>query len=254
MVNNKQFAFTLAEVLITLSIVGIVAALTIPALIASVDKQQYVSAFKENYAILNQAFAKYAVDKGCSDIACTGLFSNAVSAIPNIWQDFVSDTLKVSKDCGISTNQDCFPDYEYDLSNISSIPVNSDNTVYKVLLSNGASVSFGNQNTNCNNFTSLSPSETLYYLCGIIILDVNGRKGPNKFGRDCFFSLAITKYHGVTPYIGSHSYDQLAGGFGWSYWKTASSIDDKCDPSVSGTNNGRACAARVIDEGWQMNY
>ena len=38
--NKKKTAFTLAEVLITLGIIGIVAAMTLPTLIASYNKQE----------------------------------------------------------------------------------------------------------------------------------------------------------------------------------------------------------------------
>ena len=51
---NKK-AFTLAEVLITLTIIGIIAALTIPNLMQKWQDQHTVSAVKEAYAILNNA-------------------------------------------------------------------------------------------------------------------------------------------------------------------------------------------------------
>ena len=43
----KKLGFTLAEVLITLTIIGIVAAITIPALMHSMDKTHYISAIKK---------------------------------------------------------------------------------------------------------------------------------------------------------------------------------------------------------------
>lgn len=51
----KCKAFTLAEVLITLGIIGIVAALTIPTLIANTKSQQFRSQFKKTLSTLNQA-------------------------------------------------------------------------------------------------------------------------------------------------------------------------------------------------------
>ncbi len=48
-------AFTLAEVLITLGIIGVVAAMTIPTLIANTRSQQYRSAFKKTVSVLGQA-------------------------------------------------------------------------------------------------------------------------------------------------------------------------------------------------------
>lgn len=48
-------AFTLAEVLITLGIIGVVAAITIPTLIANTNNQKYRSQFKKTVSTLSQA-------------------------------------------------------------------------------------------------------------------------------------------------------------------------------------------------------
>ncbi len=52
---RKSSAFTLAEVLITLGIIGVVAAMTIPNLIANTNGAKYRSGFKKAIATLNQA-------------------------------------------------------------------------------------------------------------------------------------------------------------------------------------------------------
>lgn len=51
----KKCAFTLAEVLITLGIIGVVAAMTIPTLIANIRSQQYRSRLKKAVSTLSQA-------------------------------------------------------------------------------------------------------------------------------------------------------------------------------------------------------
>ena len=52
---TKRFGFTLAEVLITLGIIGVVAAMTIPTLIANTNGAKYRSQFKKTISTLNQA-------------------------------------------------------------------------------------------------------------------------------------------------------------------------------------------------------
>lgn len=52
---KEKIAFTLAEVLITLGIIGVVAAFTIPVLMNNITNKQFEAAFLENYAILKQA-------------------------------------------------------------------------------------------------------------------------------------------------------------------------------------------------------
>ena len=63
----KKAAFTLAEVLITLGIIGVVAALTLPTLIQNHQKQAYVTGLKKAYANIQNAFAKMAYDEGVTD-------------------------------------------------------------------------------------------------------------------------------------------------------------------------------------------
>ena len=60
----KKSAFTLAEVLITLGIIGVVAALTIPNLIAKYQLMECIAAYKKTISILNQAAAKVVTDLG----------------------------------------------------------------------------------------------------------------------------------------------------------------------------------------------
>lgn len=52
---NKKHGFTLAEVLITLVIIGVIAAMTVPTLMQSTGSEEYKTAFKKSVAMLNQA-------------------------------------------------------------------------------------------------------------------------------------------------------------------------------------------------------
>lgn len=56
--NNRKSAFTLAEVLITLGIIGIVAALTIPTLIQNHNKKVVENRLKKVYSTMNQAITQ----------------------------------------------------------------------------------------------------------------------------------------------------------------------------------------------------
>src|SRR5574344_319946 len=69
--NNRQnyhkFAFTLAEVLITLGIIGVVAALTLPSLIQNYREKETVTRVKAAYSILGQAFQRAITEDGTPD-------------------------------------------------------------------------------------------------------------------------------------------------------------------------------------------
>ena len=70
---TKRFGFTLAEVLITLGIIGVVAAMTIPTLIANTNSAKFRSQFKKTLSTLNQAalMAQAQYDINYSDVKAT---------------------------------------------------------------------------------------------------------------------------------------------------------------------------------------
>ncbi len=71
---TKRFGFTLAEVLITLGIIGVVAAMTIPTLISNTNGAKFRSQFKKTLSTLNQAGlmsqAQYDFDYAGTTQAC----------------------------------------------------------------------------------------------------------------------------------------------------------------------------------------
>ncbi|MBP3923664.1 type II secretion system protein [bacterium] len=65
--ERVKHAFTLAEVLITLGIIGIVAAMTLPSLVQKYKEKQRVTQLKKAYSVLNQAFLMAVNDYGTPD-------------------------------------------------------------------------------------------------------------------------------------------------------------------------------------------
>ncbi len=59
--------FTLAEVLITLAVIGVVAAMTIPTLVSKYHEKQRITQLKKAYSVLNQAFTRAVADYGTPD-------------------------------------------------------------------------------------------------------------------------------------------------------------------------------------------
>lgn len=60
---TKRFGFTLAEVLVTLTIIGVVASMTVPTLMNSTSTQEFSAGFKKIVSTLNQAITmQYALD------------------------------------------------------------------------------------------------------------------------------------------------------------------------------------------------
>ncbi|HIS88568.1 TPA: type II secretion system protein [Candidatus Avigastranaerophilus faecigallinarum] len=84
----KKFAFTLSEVLITLVIIGVVAAMTIPAFLNNSNQQEYKSAIKKAISAANQALMQnYALeglsaqDYSSAELLISEVFSRRMNVI-----------------------------------------------------------------------------------------------------------------------------------------------------------------------------
>ena len=64
MKTKRVFAFTLAEVLITLVIIGVIAAITVPVLSANYKSQETVSRLKKAFSTIQQSTYKIALAEG----------------------------------------------------------------------------------------------------------------------------------------------------------------------------------------------
>lgn len=188
--NIKQqkfdYAFTLAEVLITLGIIGVVAALTISALMKSTADEEYKSEFKKMYSELSNVANMLKSDNGGSMVKS---FSNV-----NELRDKFLNYMNYSKKCDTTdSSTDC-----WDTQNSDADSCGEDTYVKfssRAILSDGAQISiWGSQADNsCANTVWGAPPGGF---CTLICVDTNGFKGPHRAGKDIFF-LWLTK-DGIT--------------------------------------------------------
>lgn len=222
---NKRFdGFTLAEVLITLVIIGVIAAMTIPSLMNKTNEQETVVAVKKAYSVLGQAYQKMVAENG--EINPSTLGDSPVET----FGDMIVKHLNVQKVCGTSTDGDCFSTEnggacKY-FEGIVWVNMNSFAPLYKIRLNDGMSVAIYVGNV----YESHGNSEPLNNVYGYFCVDVNGDKGPNTLGKDTFF-FHITKY-GVFP---------------------TGSPDDTSSPLSTCRTNGNSCTAWVVTKG-NMDY
>lgn len=219
-------AFTLAEVIIVLGIIGIIAAMTIPTVIQNIKTQQTISALKKNYSTFSQAYTLAIQDNGSPD--SWDISTN--TALINI----LSPYLKIIKNCGLGTG--CFPPnttYQYlrggDYEDYDSA---SDGRA-KLILADGSSIALNSYNNLCTSRKGSGAS--LQNTCGSIIVDINGFKGPNQFGID-LFNYYFTKY-GVVPAGTKAENDGFAPHFPYPF-------DTSCRDKSTADGNG--CTAWVI--------
>ncbi len=163
----KSLAFTLAEVIIVVGIIGIIAELTIPQLMENVQEQEFKGAAKTAYSKAYQAIMQMKAEQGGSLFP----FYNDVNAFkPEFMKYF-----KVIKDCSI---KDCVPSSE-------------NSTIYKTI--NGIEgytlyMDEGQFVTADGMFWGIQNSNNIYVENNLMIsVDVNGyMKKPNAFGKDLF--------------------------------------------------------------------
>lgn len=236
---KNQIAFTLAEVLITLLIIGIVASLVIPALINDTQKAEYVTKLKKESAVLQQAFKLLAMDAGGTilnnpNFNCSGS-SCKTTASANAMNDFATK-LNVVKNCG--NDYGCWYTTSRKYLGSGEGSPNLDfswGTNYgKAVLSDGTIMLIDIYNNNCGDSTGATPVGSPLYksICGVISIDVNGVKGPNQMGRD-YFEFWITKT-GIYP----------TGSFNDGF---------TCYTNSASYNSSDGCANKVLSEG-AMNY
>lgn len=193
--RNKK-SFTLAEVLITLVVIGIVAAITVPVIVNSNTEIMYVSALKKNFSILSNAF-KLANDYDYNYYSDWNNEDNNQNAI---WQNYkyLKKYLFVLREC--NGEEGCWT------TDISKAPTGEDAFAATTIGIGGNVVSFTlNDGTNvCMDYwskedtiTKFGVSENLSDTPLSLFVDVNGDKKPNMLGRDTF--AFILTQNGLVP-------------------------------------------------------
>ena len=166
----KKAAFTLAEVLITLGIIGVVAAMTMPSLIQNYQEKATVTKLKKCYSLVSQAYVSILNDEGGSDTLQAGDDLEMMEKFGKY--------LKYQKTCG--RNKGCFPNVTYKSVTGNGYNKWEDDTTdrSRAILTDGTLIMF-NKNAMWGNEGN--------YLYAQIYVDINGFKGPNQLGRDFFY-------------------------------------------------------------------
>jgi len=181
MMKDLKKAFTLAEVLITLGIIGIVAALTIPMLMNNSQDAQLKTAWKKNYSVLSNATNLIKNDNGG---AMAGVFTSGQSSMLSVYSNYLS----VAKSCLTdSVAEGCIASQYYKGLDGTGTGGTDAFNIPGVILNDGTSIVFfgsvGNA-LNCNRALDTNPP--LSQICGNLYIDVNGVKPPNVVGKDLF--------------------------------------------------------------------
>lgn len=186
--------FTLAEVLITLGIIGVVAAMTLPSLIQERQNKVLETQFKKSYSLISQAFLSVITDEygGIADFNVAGLsnlvenlskrYKNASTLWP-VLPDYPNNSSTAICDFLAGYYKNFTGKSGYSRFNDGIIQVNDGSTIYFDVDSAGAST----------------------YGIIFVALDVNGwRNKPNRYGYD-FFVFTLEKDGRLIPMGGETS-------------------------------------------------
>ena len=180
--NIRRVAFTLAEVLITLAIIGIVAAMTIPTLISNYKKKEYSTKLKKFYSLMSQAVKLSEIENGSAIY-----WNKEEMAVDENEEPIVGE----QKDRALRFYNKYIAKY------IKADIAENEEEAYKlnIKLSDGSVFEFHNGQ------------------CMDLDYDLNGNKSPNVYGQDKFIFLLCTSvspehYHPLTPNSAFSSYTQ----------------------------------------------
>lgn len=216
----RERGFTLAEVLITVGIIGVVAAMTMPVLIANKKAKELETALKKNTSVIQQDLLMAAMEDGTEPTP-----QNLASGELKLK---LKPYLNVIKDCGRGTEVGACvvnPGYQPDAKN-TYVTFNKEKNINysllddgQLLLADGSLILFENSNPAFENI--------------LISIDVNGvQKSPNAWGQD-LFTFQLTNTGKLLP----------AGAEGAKYTDTK-----YCSISSNNDMKGLGCTYKALTE------
>ena len=217
---KSKSAFTLAEVLITLVIVGIVSVMVISPIISDVKDKQDVIKLKKTYSAID-----YAIKSASSEYGSVKFWENDDNV-----HDYISKRLSVvRKNFSFNTIPEYFPHY-----NLNGNRNEAHIALYQkaMILNDGVFVG-----TSINPTSWSRCSSNNNEACFGFFVDINGAKRPNRYGYDMFI------------------FDVMPDGQikNSRYLKGTNRCNPLTDTTTSGVPNGTTCGYWVIRKG-NMDY
>ena len=248
---KRSYGFTLAEVLITLAVIGIIAAITLPSLLVNVNERSFDAKKRALVARLSQAIPQISNLSGYGDED-----DLEGTAAESFIAEGLSKVYKIASVCNVNNLSACgIPDSIVTIGGASEIDFPTSAGELNWVFGNYSNdyVSYSNggfTDTKVAAFETLNgESVAVYYnpgcgssqtttnhyvedkMCVNFIYDLNGTKGPNQMGKDIGFVTAFYKTD-----------TSVAGPFPYS------SILSSTYPSYSDSGDDAASACKAVDE------
>ncbi len=217
-----QKGFTLSEILITLGIIGVVAAMTLPTVINNSRNKALETALKKNYSVIEQALNMYQAQNGERLLPENSERGSVMSMLMNY--------MKSVQNCGMGSHdpESCIPNYGTGNENNSKVykTFNGKTEMSLSSFDDGQFVINDGSLVLIENF-----NERVY-----ISVDVNGfHKLPNRLGQDLFMFQLMKKTGYLLP----------MGAKGTDYY---SDTDEYCSPTSTNNMNGAGCTYKALTD------
>ncbi len=232
---NKHKAFTLAEVLITLVIIGVIAAMTVPSLMSNTNHEEILAKTKKAYSTLSQCVMRSKFDNGPIE----EWYEIAEKKAPNYYNLFFKPYLSGSKNCLDYKSCGYKSVAPWKLLNGSTYDwhiTNEGKSRFFFYMADGTFVAVQTGSYPCVKYDTSGKcikSELAFASEPTVIMDVNGNRNPNIIGKDVFF-LNFNNERGTVPYCNT---------------KTASYVNNNCKRK----GNGSCCLKKLIGDSWKYD-
>lgn len=221
----------MAEVLITLGIIGVVAAITLPALNLKTQKKEISKRLAKTYSTLSQAMQRSQAEHG--DIVYWGFDSiygsentpnNRMEFVSSIVEKYFLPHLDIAKNYGYTSLKKAGLGDSYNYKNGNTY-MSTSGLFYIIALKDSTILMFG-INGNSESYTD-----------PLIFVDINGSKKPNIVGRDLFlFEIKVKQNKFKTFQSGAYKRDILL---------------EKCSKN-GGDYDNLYCGALIEMDGWEI--
>lgn len=233
--SKKIVGFTLAEVLITLVIIGVVAAMTVPSLMSNTNHEETLAKTKKAYSSLSQCVMRSKFDNGPIE----EWYEIAEKKAPNYYNLFFKPYLQGTtncldyKECGYKS----VAPWKYLNGNKYDWHItNEGKSRFFFYMADGTFVAVQTGSYPCVEYNKdgvCIKSELAFASEPTIIIDINGNRNPNTIGKDVFF-LNFNNEKGTVPYCNAQSTNY---------------VNNNCKKK----GNGSCCLKKLVGSGWRYD-
>ena len=235
--NSDKKGFTLAETLITVTILGVIAAITLSSIFRFYEKSVNVTKLKKAYSRISNAFQETLIASNCQFISCA-IENNNVPYNNTSSYDVQLERLKVFFP-EIKKNDDfsCIPK---DIYSLNGYKYSTSSGIYK----------FGGQN--------------LYSYClkdvGLLISNSGLSQQINCYSKSswarCYYGYIYTGKKNGKAVLGKNLFgiqNSNGGEENLQPLQDGDCITNKTDIDEN-FPNGAGCTKKIIQDGWKINY